>query len=261
MIPKIIHFCWFGGNPLPKLAEKCIQSWKKYCPDYEIIRWDESNFDISASPLYVRQAYETKKWAFVTDYVRLKVVYDHGGIYLDTDVELIKSLDHLLHHKAFFGFENNKNIATGLGFGAAKHTPILNEIMKDYLHIPFILKDGTYDTLACPYRNTAVFVKHGLAQNNSMQILPGDILILPTAFLCPSNFSTGKTRLAPETISIHWYNASWRTPSQKRKDKQKQYWRRLNAIADKIIHFPNRLLITLLGEECYAKLKVFFKGE
>ena len=100
MIPKVIHYCWFGGNPKPKLAEKCIKSWKKYCPDYEIIEWNEDNFDISAAPLYVRQAYEAKKWAFVTDYVRLEVVYNHGGVYLDTDVELLKSLDSLFQFES-----------------------------------------------------------------------------------------------------------------------------------------------------------------
>lgn len=107
-IPKVIHYCWFGHDPKPKLAEKCIKSWKKKCPDYKIIEWNEENFDISACPLYVRQAYEAKKWAFVTDYVRLKVVYEHGGIYLDTDVELKKNLDFLLNHKAYFGFEEGR---------------------------------------------------------------------------------------------------------------------------------------------------------
>ena len=117
-IPKVIHYCWFGGNPKPKLVQKCIHSWKKYCPDYEIIEWNESNFDISSCPLYVRQAYDVKKWAFVSDYARLKIIHTCGGIYLDTDVELIKSLDSLLEYNAFFGFEDGKYVATGLGFGA-----------------------------------------------------------------------------------------------------------------------------------------------
>ena len=110
MIPKIIHYCWFGRNPKPKLAEKCIKSWKKYCPEYEIIEWNEDNYDLSSAPLYVRQAYEAKRWAFVTDYIRLQVIYENGGIYLDTDVELRKSLDPLLVHQAYFGFEDEKNI-------------------------------------------------------------------------------------------------------------------------------------------------------
>ena len=131
MIPKIIHYCWFGRNPKPELAVKCIKSWKKRCPDYEIIEWNEDNFDISSCPLYVRQAYEAKKWAFVSDYVRLKVVYDEGGVYLDTDVELKKGLDALLAYDAYFGFEDGTHVNTGLGFGAVKGAPILKEMMQD----------------------------------------------------------------------------------------------------------------------------------
>ena len=119
MIPKKIHYCWFGGNPLPELAIKCLESWKKYCPDYEIIEWNETNFNLDSCE-YVREAYQAKKWAFVSDYARLKVVYDNGGIYLDTDVELIKSLDRLLKNKSFFGTETTGVVATGLGFGAEK---------------------------------------------------------------------------------------------------------------------------------------------
>ena len=121
MIPKLIHYCWFGHNPLPKDAKRCIRSWKKYCPDYVIKEWNEDNFDISQCPQYVRQAYEAKKWAFVSDYVRLKLVHDHGGVYMDTDVELLKPLDRLLSHKAYFGFEDDGlQINTGLGFGAER---------------------------------------------------------------------------------------------------------------------------------------------
>ena len=104
MIPKIIHYCWFGGNPLPELAIKCIESWKKYLPDYEIKEWNESNFDINCCA-YVREAYEAKKWAFVSDYARFWILYQHGGLYFDTDVELIKSIDDLIVKGAFMGCE------------------------------------------------------------------------------------------------------------------------------------------------------------
>lgn len=109
MIPKIIHYIWFGGNPLPELAVKCIESWKKYCPDYEIMIWDERNFDVSVCA-YTKEAYDAKKWAFVSDYVRLKALYEYGGIYMDTDVELVKSLDGFLHEKAFSGFETKESM-------------------------------------------------------------------------------------------------------------------------------------------------------
>lgn len=255
MIPKTIHYCWFGRNPKPELAEKCIKSWKKYCPNYEIIEWNEDNYDLSSAPLYVRQAYEAKKWAFVTDYVRLHVVYDQGGIYLDTDVELIKSLDSLLCHQAYFGFEDGVHIATGLGFGAVSKHPILKEIMDDYEGIPFLLVDGSFDTETCPSRNTKIVLRHGLRQDDSMQILEGDILILPSMYLCPLSYETGKRRFSTKTVSIHWFDASWRSAEEKHYQKERIKRERKDAIR----HLPNRLLIKLLGQEHYEKVKKVLK--
>ncbi len=259
MIPKIIHYCWFGYNPKPKLAQKCIQSWKKYCPDYQIIEWNEDNFNISACPLYVRQAYEAKKWAFVTDYVRLKVVYDCGGIYLDTDVELKKKLDSLRNHDAYFGFEDGRYIATGLGFGSIKGNAIIREMMKDYDDIPFIKEDGTYDMTACPQRNTEVLLRLGLQQNNNYQILQGNILILPSSYLSPISFWTGIRNITKDTISIHWYSASWKDPL-----KMKEHWRRARKYRMKenmhsFLHIPNRVLRRVLGNKKYELIKMRFK--
>lgn len=258
MIPKTIHYCWFGRNPKPALAEKCIKSWKKHCPDYEIIEWNEDNFDISACPLYVRQAYEAKKWAFVTDYVRLKVVYDNGGIYMDTDVELIKNLDSLLSNKAYFGFEDGVHIATGLGFGAIKKHPILKGMMNDYIDISFIKPDGNYDTITCPQRNTSVFIKHSLIQNNSKQVI-GGCLVLPSEYLCPIDYNTGKKKITKSTLSIHHFSASWQ-------DKELQKMHRRNVIRKKreeafdlIVHLPNRIAICMLGKTRYEKLKKVLK--
>ena len=261
-IPQKIHYCWFGRNPLPKLAQKCIKSWRKYCPDYEIIEWNEDNYDLSAAPLYVRQAYEAKKWAFVTDYVRLQVVYDHGGIYLDTDVELIKRLDSLLKSDAYFGLEDGKHIATGLGFGAIKGAPILQELMEDYRHIPFVMPDGSYDTKTCPVRNTEVFLRHGLRQDDSRQILDGDILILPSVYLCPISYFTGDRKRNLKTVSIHWFSASWQTEEQRAKAKQMnkemQEIKRRGAVND-FLHIPHRIALKLLGETRYEELKKRFK--
>ena len=125
MIPKKIHYCWFGHNQLPESAKKCINSWKKFCPSFDIIEWNEENFNIDACPQYVKDAYSQKKWAFVTDYVRLKVVYENGGIYFDTDVELISRIDSLLKYNAYFGFEDGVYVNTGLGFGAVKGMGII----------------------------------------------------------------------------------------------------------------------------------------
>ena len=117
MIPRKIHYFWFGGNEKPAKVKKCINSWKKYCPDYELVEWNESNFDVHCMP-FVEQAYNAKKYAFVSDVARLIVVYEQGGIYMDTDVEVIKPLDDLLENKAYMSFENNENVNTGQGFGA-----------------------------------------------------------------------------------------------------------------------------------------------
>ena len=254
-IPKIIHYCWFGRNPKPKLAEKCIKSWEKYCPDYNIIEWNEDNFDITVCPLYVRQAYEAKQWAFVTDYVRLKLIYEYGGIYMDTDVELIKSLDVLLECTAYFGFENEKFISTGLGFGAKKGTLILKEIMKDYESITFIQADGSFDSIPCPVRNTDVFIRHGLKQDGTYQILNGGIQLLPSEYLCPITYFSGEKNITQNTISIHWFSASWQT-----KEKREQHAKKIAEIRrareiDYLIHVPNRILKYMMGDANYEKLK------
>lgn len=254
MIPKIIHYCWFGKNPLPESAKKCIESWKTHCPDYKIIQWNEDNFDISSCPLYVRQAYEAKKWAFVTDYVRLKVVYDNGGIYMDTDVELIKSLNPLLEQKAYFGFEDGVHIATGLGFGAQKGHYILEEMMNDYYNKSFILNDGSLNQETCPMINTRILLQHGLKQNDKKQTLNNNILILPSIYMCPINYETGRMKKSYKTFSIHWFDASWMSVAdadyhrRHREALQKQkidFWK----------HLPNRLLKSILGENNYDFLK------
>ena len=131
MIPKTIHYCWFGGKEKPKLAQKCIRSWKKYCPDYKIIEWNENNFDVHQND-YTSFLYENKKYAFLSDYVRLKVVFDQGGVYFDTDVEVIKSIDNFLKYEAFYGFENDQYVASGLGFGAEKGHITLAKMLEIY---------------------------------------------------------------------------------------------------------------------------------
>ena len=255
MIPKKIHYCWFGRNPKPKLAKKCIRSWKKHCPDYEIIEWNEDNFDLNAAPLYVRQAYEAQKWAFVTDYVRLKVVYDHGGIYMDTDVELLKNLDFLLSYNAYFGLEDINYVATGLGFGAEKATCVLREMMEDYEDLPFILPDGSYDSTPCPQRNTNALLRCGLQKNDIKQILDGNILILPTVYMCPVSSVDGKNKKTKETMSIHWFSASWQTKEQqKRRREMVNRIKKVNRIHF-ITHLPNRMLMTILDRERYEDLK------
>ncbi len=255
MIPKIIHYCWFGDNKKPSLAKKCIKSWHKYCPDYQIIEWNESNFDISTCPLYIRQAYEQKKWAFVTDYVRLKVVYDKGGIYLDTDVELLKNPDNFLNNEAYFGFEDGKYIATGLGFGAVRQAKILLDIMEQYDDISFIKADGTFDTLPCPMRNTEVFLRYGLVQDNSRQLLKGSILILPKEYFSPMDYHTKKLEISENTYSVHWFSASWQSKKQKAEQKKNERLQKRKETVHYLQHLPNRIMMKLLGDKKYEKLK------
>ena len=209
MIPKIIHYCWFGGKPLPTEAQKCIASWKKFCPDYTIMAWTEKNYDIASAPLYVRQAYEAKKWAFVSDYARLQIIFENGGFYFDTDVELLRSPDSLRSYAVFFGFEDDCHVATGLGFGAEKHAAILSEMMSDYEKLSFILDDGSYDLTACPIRNTEALVRIGLQCNNRFQHLSGNIAVFPSDYFCPRDIHTMEIRVTENTYTIHHFAGSW----------------------------------------------------
>ena len=213
-IPRVIHYCWFGKGNMPQLAEKCIKSWKKYCPEYKIICHNEDNFDISENR-YAREAYKAGKWAFVSDYVRLKVLYDEGGIYLDTDVELIKSLDGLIDETGYMGFDDSGLVSTGLGFACEKGNKLVGAFLKDYDDIPFVLADGTYDITPCPKRNTIALEKLGMDLNNKNQIFMG-IHMLPDDYLCPVNYFTGKKVITKNTYSIHHFCASWISPKAKR---------------------------------------------
>ena len=213
-IPKVIHCCWFGKNEMPKLAKKCIRSWKKYCPDYKIIIWDESNFDIEENR-YAKEAYLAGKWAFVSDYARLKILYDHGGIYFDCDVEVIKPIDVLIKDKGFMGFDENGIVATGLGFACEKGNELIGALLKDYEDIPFILDDGTYDLTPCPDRNTATLIKLGMNLDDKNQTFMG-VKFLPDDYLCPMNYYTGKKTITENTYSIHHYSASWTNKRTKR---------------------------------------------
>lgn len=259
MIPKIIHYCWFGRNPKPQLAEKCFASWKKYCPDYEIKEWNEDTYNLSKAPLYVQQAYEAKKWAFVTDYVRLQVVYEHGGIYLDTDVELVRNPDGLLNCTAFFGFEGDYSIATGLGFGAVKNSDILKELMADYRDIPFILHNGEMDLTPCPVRNTEIFLRNGLKLDGSKQVLEDGTLILPAEYLCPLDNATRILRKTKNTVSIHHFDASWQPLEQKHAHDKLARQRRMLLLKDNILYLPRRLTRMLIGDHLYEKIKSMIK--
>lgn len=211
MIPKIIHYCWVGNAPKPKSVLYCIESWKKFCPDYEIREWNESNYDFSKN-LYMKQAYDAKKWGFVPDYARLDIVYEYGGIYLDTDVELIKGFDEMLNQTAFMGFENTGDdeyfVNCGHGFGAEPHHEIIGAARDLYNHIQFINEDSTYNMLPSPHYTTQALKKYGLVQENRDQKL-SDMMVYASDVLCPKSFRTGEIHKTVRTVSIHHFTASW----------------------------------------------------
>ena len=237
LIPKVIHYCWFGKGPMPQSVKRCIASWKTYCPDYRIICWNEENFDYSEF-LYTRQAYEEKKWAFVSDVARLKVVFENGGIYLDTDVELIQSLDSLLKFKSFWAFENNKHIATGLGFGAEKGNKYVKAILDDYRDKSFLDDNGKIISLPCTDLNTKVFKEAGVNINNKTQIIDNNIF-LSTEYMCPIDYETGKVNITDKCISIHHYDSSWHTKKDNFLYKIGKITRKYlgKKASDKIVHF------------------------
>lgn len=217
MIPKIIHYCWFGGNPLPELAVKCIESWKKNCPDYEIKQWDETNFDLHYNE-YVWEAFQAKKWAFITDVVRLYALKNYGGVYMDTDVEVLKSLDPFLEHIAFSGFENDKNIPTGI-MASVKGGKWVSDNLHYYDDKHFIKEDGTLDLTTNVTTITNYMLPLGLKQNNTFQDFPGLITFYPKDYFCPKSYEDGKIYLTPNTVTIHHFAGSWHTPAQILKKK------------------------------------------
>ena len=207
MIPKIIHYCWFGGKPLPKLARKCKKSWEKFFPDYEIKEWNEGNFDVNLLP-YTKYCYEHRLWAYLSDYVRLAVVEKEGGLYFDTDVEVVKKpIELLTSCQAYFGWETNEFINTGLGFAAEAHHPAVKTMMVMYDRL---VVNGNYvfDIMqGCPQLNTKALLPFGLKQDGTEQYVC-DARILPIEYLCPFHDATGKLRKTNNTISIHWFSKS-----------------------------------------------------
>lgn len=206
MIPKIIHYCWFGRGEKPKQAKRCIQSWKKHCPDYKIIEWNEDNFPIDAYP-YAQYCLENRKWAFLSDFVRLTVVKEQGGIYFDTDVELLRSPDPLLSHEAFYGFENDSNVNTGQGFGAEAGHPTVVAMEAVYLTLTPD-ENGCYPLVVCPKLNTEALMPFGLRTDGSYQEIAGAV-ILPVEYLNPYDDPTGRLNKTANTYSVHWYSKSW----------------------------------------------------
>lgn len=209
-IPKIIHYCWFGGNPLPELAQKCISSWKKFFPDYEIKKWNEQNYDVNKI-LYTKQAYEAKKYAFVSDYARFDILYQYGGLYFDTDVEVIKPMDEILKRGAFAGVERAGSLAAGLGIASPAASSIYKEILDSYKESSFLNEDGSQNLTTVVTRVSDIFKNHGLKDVDEIQTVAG-VTVYPADYFCPKDYITGKLNITQNTHTIHWYDGSWLSP-------------------------------------------------
>ena len=242
MIPKIIHYCWFGGNPLPESAIKCIESWKKFFPDYEIKEWNESNFDINAIK-YTSEAYKAKKFAFVSDYARFWILYKYGGLYFDTDVEVIKNMDDIIAKGPFMGCEKGASdtsvasvapglglgVNPGLGLGVNPGLGLYKEMLDLYATLSFFNNNGSYNQKTIVQYTTEVLCGHGLKATNDIQQCTG-VWIYPVDYFCPLDYATGVLNITDNSRTIHWYSATWISKSQK------IYKRIENVIGEKIAH-------------------------
>lgn len=253
MIPKIIHYCWFGRQQLPEEAIKCINSWKKYCPDYEIKEWNEDNFNLNCCK-FVKQAYEKKKWAFVSDYVRFWILYNEGGIYFDTDVEIIRPIDTIIENGSFMGCEavdpksyNGRiGINPGLGIATESGNIIYKEILDFYNNKTFIKQNGELDLTTVVKYTTDILKIHGWRENEIIQTIQ-DITIYPTDYFCPMNYQTGEINITSNTYSIHHYTASWLNNKEKKVNKIerkyiKKYGEKYGKQIGRIINFPYRII-------------------
>ena len=223
MIPKVIHYCWFGRNPLPPLAVKCIESWKRFLPDYEIKEWNEDNFNVNIIP-YTKEAYEAKKYAFVSDYARFWILYHYGGLYFDTDVEVIKPMDAIIEKGPFMGCENegdNKRVTAlavapnlglgvnpGLGLGVDSGLGLYGELSQLYSTLHFINENGCFNLKTVVSYTTELLCFYGLKNSSEIQNVAG-VWIYPKDFFCPKDYVSGKIELTVNSVAIHHYGESW----------------------------------------------------
>lgn len=227
MIPKTVHYCWFGGSTLGPDEERCIASWRQYLPGYEIQRWDESNFDVRCCP-YVSEAYDAKKWAFVSDYARFRILYEAGGLYFDTDVEIIRSLDGIIEQGPFMGCETGGEISSvgttgpavnpGLGLACGPGNDLFREVMESYHQDHFVRPDGEMNLTTIVDRVTMILREKGLSVSTGIQDVAG-VRVYPPEYFCPVDWYTGEVNITPKTRSIHHFTASWLVASRRTEDR------------------------------------------
>lgn len=244
MIPKIIHYCWFGYGEKPEIFTHCLESWKKYCPGYEIIEWNESNYDVTQN-LYPRLAYEKKRWAFVSDYVRMEVLHRYGGIYLDTDVELLKNLDPLRKHGLYFGIEQgSRKINSGLGCGAAAGHVFMKQLLHDYDRLARKIAAGRGDFYACPVMETHLLKTYGFQERDVCQQLEGGIRVYASEYFCPKTVAGCMRKFTEKTCSIHHYDASWVEDGK---------WYKVKLFFTKELIIMRKIMVCAMGEERFRR--------
>lgn len=221
---------WVGRNKKPDLVVRCEQSWRKFCPNYQFKEWNEDNFDFENAPNYVIQAFKFQKWAFVSDYIRLWALHTYGGIYLDTDVELIKKIDFFLENQAFIGFEDKEHVQTAV-IGSTKDNKLIKEFMNYYHHNNF-MKDNKIDTTTNVQIISDILHKKGLLRENREQLINNNLRVYPSEYFCPVNFKTGVKVVKNNTHAIHHFSSSWLSTPQKAKVK-------LSRIFKKIVNFKD----------------------
>lgn len=256
MIPKKIHYCWFGGAPLPKSARYCIDSWRKYLPDYEIIEWNESNFDVNIVP-YTRGAYKEGKYAYVSDYARFYILYNYGGIYFDTDVEVIRSMDNIISNGAFMGYEkpdiSNKggyHVAPGLGIACEPKNELWACILKKYnSFIDFSMEHGSVcKIVSAQLKEMGALIDGKLNKIDSVTIYPDD-------YFCPKSFYDGTMTMTENTVTIHHYSMSWFGSYAKRKMRLTWFFSRFMSKrqAEKIATIINDIITNIVRKVRFWK--------
>jgi hypothetical protein len=213
VIPSIIHYCWFGGSWLTGLTKRCIASWRNFFPGFEIKEWNESNYDVYKIP-YTSEAYKEKRYAFVSDYARFDILYRFGGVYFDTDVEVLKPFDRIIKNGPFMGMESGKKVNSGCGIGCGAGLDTIKQIIYFYSKLRFIEKDGMYNLKTVSEYITEIFETYGFKKTNVLQTLAG-FTIYPSEYFAPKSTIDGKIRITGNTHSIHHYNASWVPQSEK----------------------------------------------
>ncbi len=218
-IPRVIHYCWFGGKEKPEMVRRCLQTWQSHLQGYEIFEWNEETFDINSN-LYIKQAYDAGKFAFVSDYVRVHALYHFGGIYLDTDVEVFKPFDDLLHHASFWGFEQENYIATST-IGAAKGNKLVQRFLESYDGKTFIKEDGTQDDLTNVAIVTRMLEELGLKPNGEYQEMEGIGVFYPQTYFSPYDYINCRKFITENTYAMHLFHKSWLSPKARLKSKVK----------------------------------------